>query len=51
MLSMEAYERADEERQLLLLLVKGDQEIAAGKGHDLDGVPHEADSILAADES
>lgn len=32
MLSMEAYQRAEQERQLLRLLVRGEKEIAAGTG-------------------
>ncbi len=43
MLSVEAYEKAETERQLLLLLARGDKEIAAGKGHSLDSVLAEAD--------
>jgi prevent-host-death family protein len=47
MLSLEAYERAEHERQVLRLLVRGDREIAAGKGHDLGDVLAEADDLLA----
>jgi hypothetical protein len=47
MLSMDAYERGERERQLLRLLVRGEQEIATGVGHDLDEVLAEADSLLA----
>jgi prevent-host-death family protein len=47
MLSVEAYERGEHERELLKLLVRGDKEIAAGKGYELDGVLGEADAILA----
>jgi len=47
LLSMEAYERAENERQLLHLLARGEQEIAAGKGFSLDEVLAEADAILA----
>jgi hypothetical protein len=32
MLSIDAYERDEHERQLLLLLAQGEREIAAGKG-------------------
>lgn len=46
LLSMEEYERGEHERQLLRLLARGEQEIAAGKGFDLDAVLAEADSIL-----
>jgi len=46
-LSVDAYERGERERQLLRLLVRGEQEIAAGMGHDLDEVLAEADTVLA----
>src|SRR5262249_5442887 len=46
MLSVEAYERGERERQLLRLLVRGEQEIAAGIGYDLDAVLAEADTLL-----
>lgn len=51
MLSVDAYERSERERQVLRLLVRGEQEIAAGVGHDLDDVMAEADAILARDRS
>lgn len=51
MLSVEAYERSERERQVLRLLVRGEQEISAGIGHDLDDVLAEADAILARDRS
>lgn len=47
MLSVEAYERGEHERQILKLLARGEREIKAGKGHDLDGVLAEADRLLA----
>jgi prevent-host-death family protein len=46
MLSLDAYERGEHERQLLLLLARGEREIAAGKGHDLDSVLAEGDALL-----
>ena len=46
MLSIEAYERAEHERQLLLLLASGEKEIAAGEGYSLDAVLAEADAVL-----
>ena len=49
MLSTEAYERAEHELQLLRLLVRGDKEIAAGKGFDLDATLADADALLADD--
>lgn len=47
MLSVEAYERGEHERQLLMLLARGEKEIAAGQGYDLDEVLSEADALLA----
>ena len=47
MLSLEAYERAEHERQLLRLLARGGKEIAAGQGYDLEEVLDEADALLA----
>lgn len=51
MLSVAAYERGERERELLRLLVRGEQEITAGVGQDLDEVLAEADAILAGDGS
>ena len=47
MLSVEAYERAEHERQILRLLARGEREIARAKGYDLDAVLAEADHLLA----
>jgi prevent-host-death family protein len=47
MMSAEAYERAEHDRELLRLLARGEKEIAAGKGHSLDAVLAEADALLA----
>jgi len=47
MLSVEAYERGEHERQLLRLLARGEKEIAAGQGYDLNEVLDEADALLA----
>lgn len=46
MLSVEAYQRREQESQLLRLLVRGEQEIAAGTGYNLDAVLAEADTLL-----
>ena len=46
MLSVEAYERSEQERQLLRLLARGEGEIAAGQGTDLKTVLAEADALL-----
>jgi len=47
MLSPESFERSENERQVLRLLVRGDHEISEGKGFDLDSVLVEADELLA----
>jgi prevent-host-death family protein len=47
MLSVEEYERTENERQILLLLARGEKEIAQGAGHTLDDVLSEADRLLA----
>jgi prevent-host-death family protein len=47
LVSIETYKAAEHERELLRLLAKGDREIAAGKGHDLDSVLADADELLA----
>jgi hypothetical protein len=44
---VEAYQRSEHELQLLRLIARGEQEIAAGKGFDLDSVLAEADALLA----
>ena len=51
MLSVETYERSERDRELLRLLAKGEKEIEAGKGYDLDSVLAEADALLAAEPS
>jgi len=51
MLSVETYERSERDRELLRLLAKGEKEIDAGEGHDLDSVLAEADALLAAEPS
>ena len=49
MMSTEAFEKAERDRELLRLLAHGDKEIATGKGHDLASVMAEADALLAED--
>ncbi len=49
-LSVEEYERETSERQVLRLLARGEKEIAAGEGFDLDAVLAEADALLAEDQ-
>ncbi|MBP1700357.1 MAG: prevent-host-death family protein [Deltaproteobacteria bacterium] len=46
MMSMEAYEHSQHELELLRLLARGEKEIEAGKGYDLEVVLAEADSLL-----
>jgi prevent-host-death family protein len=46
MVSIEAYEHSQHELELLRLLARGEREIEAGKGYDLDAVLAEADSLL-----
>ena len=49
--STQAYEQAQHERELLMLLARGEKEIASGEGYDLDAVLQEADLILQGSES
>lgn len=51
MLSVEAFEQIEHERELLRLLAKGEREIEAGEGHDLDSVLAEADALLSEESS
>ncbi|MBN1104795.1 MAG: type II toxin-antitoxin system Phd/YefM family antitoxin [Deltaproteobacteria bacterium] len=45
-ISAEAYEKSENEKEILRLLAKGDREIEIGEGYDLDAVLAEADSLL-----
>ena len=47
LMSIDAFERSASERELLLLLARGEKEIASGAGHSLDSVLAEADKLLA----
>jgi len=47
MIGVEAYEKSEHDKEILHLLAKGDREIEAGEGYDLDTVLAEADSLLA----
>ena len=51
MLSVEAFEQSEHDRELLRLLAKGEREIEADEGHDLDSVLAEADAVLAEETS
>jgi prevent-host-death family protein len=46
MVSMQAYEESQHELDILRLLARGEKEIEAGAGYDLDGVLKEADRFL-----
>jgi PHD/YefM family antitoxin component YafN of YafNO toxin-antitoxin module len=46
MVSMQAYEESQHELDILRLLARGEKEIEAGTGYDLDGVLKEADRLL-----
>ncbi|HEY2921579.1 MAG TPA: type II toxin-antitoxin system Phd/YefM family antitoxin [Candidatus Binatia bacterium] len=46
-LSLDAYRRGEEEREILRLLARGEKEIATGKGFDLDDVLAEADALVS----
>lgn len=47
MIGVDAYERMEREIEILRLLAKGDREIEAGEGYDLDAILAEADDLLA----
>ena len=49
--SIDAYEKSENERELLRLLAIGEKEIAVGEGHTLDSVLKEADALLGGSES
>jgi len=51
LMSLDAYERSQRERELLRLLARGENEISDGKGYSLDSVLKEADAFLADEES
>ena len=48
LVSMEAYEDAQRELEVLRLLARGEKEIDGGIGHELDEVLKEADRFLEA---
>ncbi len=47
MLSVEAFEQSERDKELLRLLAKGEKEIETGEGHDLDSVLAEVDALLS----
>ena len=46
MLGVDAYEKLEHDKEILRLLTKGEREIEAGKGYDLDIVLTEADALI-----
>jgi prevent-host-death family protein len=48
---VDAYEKSEYEKELLLLLAKGERKIETGQGYDLDAVLAEADAILSREPS
>jgi prevent-host-death family protein len=51
MIGVDAYEKSENEKELLRLLAMGEREIEIGKGYDLDTVLAEADALLATEPS
>ena len=49
LLSLEAYEKAQHEREMLWLLAQGETELRARKGHELEEVLEQADELLKSD--
>ncbi|MBW1898403.1 MAG: type II toxin-antitoxin system Phd/YefM family antitoxin [Deltaproteobacteria bacterium] len=49
MLGVEAYEKLEHEKEILRLLAKGEKEIEAGIGYELDAVLAEADELISKD--
>jgi len=47
LLSVNAYEKSEQEREILKMLALGEREIAAGTGYGLDDVLADADAFLA----
>ena len=51
MLSIEAYEQGEYERELLLQIARGEREIELGEGVTLESVLADADRLLSPDDS
>jgi len=49
LLSVEEFERREQDLEILRLLAQGEKEIVAGVGHDLEEVLAEADELLGGD--
>ena len=46
LVSIESYERTERELEILKRIARGEKELRAGKGHDLDEVMADADDLL-----
>jgi len=46
MVSMKAYKHSQHELEILRLLARGEKEIEAGKGYELDAILADVDSML-----
>ena len=51
LVSVESYEAAERDKELLRLLARGEKEIEAGEGYDLETVLAEADALLGEGQS
>jgi len=51
MISIEAYEKSEHDKELLRLLAKGDRETETGKGYDLNALLADADLLLSREPS
>ncbi len=51
LVSVEDFDKSQQEKELLRLLAKGEQEISKGKGYSLQEVLKEADTLLSGDQS
>ena len=49
MLGVDAYEKLEHEKEILRLLAKGEKEIEAGIGYELDTILAEADALINKD--
>ena len=47
LIDIESFRRTESEREILALLARGEREIAAGLGYDLNEVLAEADALLS----
>jgi prevent-host-death family protein len=47
LLSVDAYQKGEQEREIFRLLALGEREIAVGRGYDLGDVLAEADALLS----